>query len=207
MPFNTNILKSHTARQAVGAVVGMLAAGFIYVTFDQISSSSLSGLLIDSTSNISLNAGQVSINDKEADDADVRSIAGRARAVADALKQSAETSYEEPAAPQTPVNERAASRREKRIFANQLTAENEMTPVYPVAKFPEDTEQRDRIDARNAQVAALRAEAAHPGAPAGSLPNSGLGLNLLIVTAAAIAFAAMKKDVRDRLRGVFADIV
>ncbi len=175
----TNILTSNSAKQLIGAVAGMAIAAVVYVGFDQASYRSLKGLLV-STKTISPST-DVNINAKNVDDSTLRRIAARAQTVAAALQNADRTIQAE-----TPVTAFASSRRATRQFSMQLKelASSESVtikqaePIYKGTDIP-------------------------PGTLQGSnLPNSGLGLNLLVLLALIAVFVSSKKTWRTRFASI-----
>ena len=232
MAFNTNLLKSNTAKQIAGGLGGMAIAGLLYLAVDQASYLSIKGLLV-STNTISEKAGQVNVNTTNIDEDTKRQLAKNANAVAGQLQSSASAASSSQIA-ETPVGNNVAERRAKRIFANEVSQAFQSAPTYsndPNVFVP--VEQRVAI--RAARIANLPAPDFAPqplgvgeGAPAmqaaapvtvvdpgattlpqgqhaaptahsSNLPNSGLGLNLLVLASVLCAFLSVKTGLRDRL--------
>ncbi len=237
MAFNTNLLKSNTAKQIAGGLGGMAIAALLYLAVDQASYLNIKGLLV-STNTISEKAGQVNVNTTNMDEDTKRQLAKNANAVAGQLASSANASSQ---IAETPIGNNVADRRAKRIFANEVTQAFASAPTYsndPNKFIP--VEQRVAI--RAARIANLPAPDFAPqplgvgegtSAPAlqasaqvtiidtgstpqtaqkhaaattnsGSLPNSGLGLNLLVLLSLACAFFSVKTTLRDRVVALFA---
>ncbi len=236
MTFNTNILKSNTAKQVFGALAGMAIAGLLYIGVDQASYLNIKGLLV-STETISENAGQVRVNATNVDEATERQLAARGAAVREQLRSSASALSSSQIA-ENPLSKTVTARREQRIFANQLSAAFASAPTY--ANDPNRVMSvEERVAIRAARIADLPAPAFAPqplgvgdedqpsltrtvstqaapvGAPAtrepvlhpaasidqhsGALPNSGLGLNLLVLLSLGCAFFSVKTQLRNRV--------
>lgn len=233
MAFNTNILKSNTAKQIFGAVAGMAIAGLLYVAVDQASYLNIKGLLVSSNT-VSENAGQVNINTANVDEATQRQLAARANAVAGQLQSSASAASSSQIA-ETPLSEHVEARRAQRVFVNQLAVASQDAKTY--SNDPNKViSVQERVGIRAARIANLPAPSYAPqalgvgegGSSAASaieaiapvtvvdipqvhpaamtqepqstqLPNSGLGLNILVTLSLLCAFFSVKTGMRDRV--------
>ena len=101
----TNIFKSHTAKQLLGAGAGMAIAALVYVGVDQVSTLNIKGLLV-STKTVTVTP-DMNINANNVDNSTLRRIAQRAQTVATTLENEAKQTQ-----PETPVTEFAAERLE-----------------------------------------------------------------------------------------------
>lgn len=159
MDFNTNILKSNTAKQIAGALAGMGIAALLYFAVDQASYLNIKGLLV-STNTVSKNAGQVNVNDVNTDPSTLRQLAARAATVAGQMQSSASAASSSQIA-ETPLSDNVADRRAKRIFQHEVASAFSSAPTYagdPNLVMP--VEQRVAI--RAARIANLPAPAFAP---------------------------------------------
>jgi hypothetical protein len=143
---------------------------------------------------VSENSGEVRINEKNVDDATLRLIARRAQTVAAQLGQAPEHASivnADAVALQENTAERL-DRRERLAEIRELAAH---ASTYSTPNPTEDVSQRERLEARNENI--MNAEVPH--AAAGNLPNSGLGLNIVMFVSF-VAALCMVPDVRRRLR-------
>ncbi len=145
----TNIFKTHTAKQLLGAGAGMAIATLVYIGVDQVSNVNIKGLLV-STETVS-GTTDLNINAKNVNDATLRRIAGRAQTVATTLQHSLE-----PTQAETPLTNFASSRRDERIVEDQLAALAATAKTYsndPNVVMSEE----DRLAIRAARIAGLPA--------------------------------------------------
>lgn len=180
------IFASHAVKQLLGAVAGMTLAGLVYVSIQYTSDMNITGLLVE-PGVITESAGNVRINDITVDDGTLRRITSRADAVAKALDLARSDTSVETA---NPMSERASERREARQFVTQHRE--------PVAVVPRTFDNPVEDDSETTL---------HPDTPAmqssATLPNSGFGLNLLVLSA--LAFTRLSSvSFRQKLSSVFA---
>ncbi len=221
----THILTSHTAKQFMGACAGMAIAALVYLGLGQISNVSIKGLLV-STKTITTSTGSAT-NTKDVNDATRRRLATRAQTVATTLEnESMQTQAETPmtnyASSRRAVRQFALELKE--LASHAKTYSNDPTVVMTEqdrlairAARVKGSSTADALTSRSARSyssAASVASAAvttqpvemHPGAPEGpvvahrtNLPNSGLGLNLFVLAALAVAFLTSDTTWRKRL--------
>ncbi len=189
-------------RQLGGAVLGVMAAGVIYVIVNQYSTSQLSGLLVD-TNTVTENADRIRVNNKNIDDETLRRITTRAQTVANALedsKQAVATS----SVPALVAN--ATDRAAARAAALAALADRQNAPTYTVDPRTGNTAVADRLAIRTERIQQMEAvssvssslavisqeivptEQLHSGAPLmrekapTKLPSSGLGTVIITIT-------------------------
>lgn len=169
-------MDSHTnepklSRQIMGAAIGMIVAGSVYVLYDNYASMPLSALLVG-TSTISENTHQVRVNDKNVDDVTLRTLERNARTVTANTQAASDTPSAVATSPDT-ILARTEIRREERV-----------------RRFADDgTPMTDTVTQKNTSTL-------HSGAPltdvqvttpvvtddvaASALPNSGFGTAALV---------------------------
>lgn len=170
------IFASHTAKQLFGAVVGMTVAGLVYLSIQYTSGVNITGLLVE-PGVITESAGKVRINDITVDDGTLRRITSRADAVAKALEQAASNPSADTV---TPMNERAGERRQARQFVTQYREQVAVVPLTFDNPVEDDSETALHSDAPAMQSSA-------------TLPNSGFGLNVLVLSALVFTGLSMRR--------------
>lgn len=187
-----NPMQFDVVRQLIGAATGVAIAAVIYFGYQQVSDLSLSALLV-SPNTVSENAGEIRINEKNVDDATLRLIARRAQTVAAQLAQDQKQSSS-PNAAAVALQQSAAENLDRRTRLAQIRALAANASTYSTPNPTQDVSQRERIDARNQNV--IETDSSH--AAAGSLPNSGLALNVVMFISFVAALCAVP-DVRRKL--------
>lgn len=157
----TNVLQTSTGKQIVGGLLGMGAAGLLYMAVGQVSDMNLKGLLV-STDTVSETAGSVSVNDAETNDATLRRLASRAQTVAAQLEQSQQVVSS--SAPTTAMNERAEERGQNRAVASSIASALATAPTYDVNPNVVLSE-KERLAIRSARFAAAPSSAPTQVAP------------------------------------------
>ena len=219
----SRFLKSHAVRQLLGASTGMLVAGLIYVGMQQVSTLQLNQAMLVSPNTVSEKAGQVRVNDKNVNDATLRLIARRAQAVAAQINPAPQT-----VATEAPVTGNAADRHDRRVRIAELRDLAAKAQVFAPTPPEHITTVEDRLAQRTERVMGdtMHAGAAIPYAVAptndpaasdnvvamtqtpssdqthmrsGKLPNSGLGLNLLLLLSFVGAFLLVRPDLKRQL--------
>lgn len=207
-------------RQLLGAVGGMLAAGALYVAIQQLSSVSLSQALLISPTNVSQNAQRVRVNDKNVDDETLRRIAQHAQSVAAVFKgQQTDESPTEVAAssasvqqlqsPLAYVSANQATQLERIQFRNALAqAERNGQPApsapVPLAEASSSSASAVAFEPVPVTMPLTQETTATPEivTSKNGLPNSGLGLNILITLSLFLALALTRPDLRQRMVAV-----
>lgn len=193
---HTGSSPSSVSRQMLGAGIGMLIAGAVYVVIDNISTSSLSGLLVG-TKTISENAHQVRVNDKTISDDDLRRLESNARKVAAATKE-AETYGAETQVVQNALVARADSRRADRMrrFHDDGTPVQVVTQVEEASRLHSGAPKAvSREFVEQAVVPVEEAKTAVSTTPAKALPSSGMGTTVVAMASMVAAAFLMRRKI------------
>ena len=186
----SNPFFSNVSRQVIGGVAGMAAATLLYFSIQNLTSgtSSMKGLLVDTTT-VSQHAAQIRVNDKNIDDATLRTIARRAQTVATLVEQSKKDAPV-PTAVAAPTD--AAKQRATFIAARKALAATRGTSAAALTSNVK-TNQQAAVVSADAAVHAAAPKVPSSVHPAG-LPSSGPALPLLIITSCFGAFFAVRRD-------------
>lgn len=142
-----SILRSSTAKQIAGALMGMAAASAVYLGVQQMSTASLSGMLVQSGV-VSENADRVRVNDKTINDAALERIARHAKEVSQQL----EDSKVPVVVSSTPaLVQNAEDRGARRAFVQEAAQKLADAPVYDANPNVQMSE-KDRLAIRMARV-------------------------------------------------------
>ncbi len=196
----TNILSSDISKQFLGAIAGMTIAVAGYFAFQQ--SSDIRGLLV-STKTIAPST-DIYINAKNADEGELRRIQSQVRNIATAREDAAQ-----PTQAETPLTQLASSRRAARQFSVQLKALSADATTHE--NIPNTViSQRDRLAIRMENAQRLQA---HPAANAvpnisaeTNLPNSGFGLNALLIITLVLTSALSMTAWRHRFASILVGV-
>jgi hypothetical protein len=235
---NTNILKSNLGKQILGAGAGMAIAAVIYLGLNHVSDLNIKGVLV-STDTVTENSGEVSVNSKNVDEDTLRRIQARAVTVANQLENASSSAQAQTPTTENAAARRTQRQfvtQVKQDFENAPTYIND--PNVVMTEEQRNAIRANGIrpqftEASASSVSPLtfsnppEAEAAVTDVPQGDdglhsgaqvadaqstkLPNSGLGLNLIVLAALAAAFIGSKTTWREqvalRFRSVQASIL
>ncbi len=197
----SKLLKSHSVKQLLGACAGMLVASVLYVGVDMLPTGK--ALLVDTNSNMTDNADRVRINDKTVTDGELARIANRAAQVADQMHAAAgeissESSMEQASASQSPVASRVdpnawiAMRQTRRLLATLHDAASSSAVSVQSSAMSAVHSSQYAVADDTPPIATVTETSDH-------LPNSGLGLNVLIVTAFLTSMVSLSPNRRRAL--------
>ena len=194
-----SIFHTRIVRQLLGAIGGMAVASLVYLLINALPSSQVNqAMLIDSSmTSISENAGQVRTNATTVDDATMRRIAERARTVAAQLQASTQSDTVRSSAASQPVDQSAWL--QMRATRRALTA---VRTASPRTISPVSTSTSGSVFATVETLQAPGTQATHQAAAtqsASSLPDSGMGLNLLLVTTFFFALFSLSAEKKQAL--------
>lgn len=142
-----SILRSSTAKQLAGALIGMAAATAVYLGVQQMSTASLTGMLVQ-TGTVSENADRVRVNDKTINDAALERIARHAKEVS---QQLADSMVPVVASSVPTLVQNAEERGARRAFVQDAAQKLADAPIYdanPNVKISEE----QRLAIRMARV-------------------------------------------------------
>ncbi|MEQ1849511.1 MAG: hypothetical protein ABL890_02900 [Candidatus Peribacteraceae bacterium] len=183
--------KSMLSRQILGAGIGMLAAGVVYLAIEHISTQSLSGLLVG-TSTISENAHQVRVN-KYVDEGSLRKLQTNARMLEIATKEASGVTED------APMEDTLVARVDART-ANRTRRFHDDGSVIASTKVMVADEQVHSGAPKNTgtfvEDAVVRSEPVPTTVEtktASSLPSSGMGTVALLVASSMGAVALRRR--------------
>ena len=198
-----SIFHTRIVRQLLGAIGGMAVASLVYLLINALPSSQVNqAMLIDSSmTSISENAGQVRTNATTVDDATMRRIAERARTVAAQLQASTQSDTVRSSAASQPVDQSAWL--QMRATRRALTAVRTASPNSTISV---------RTSAASGSVLATVKPLQSPDTPAihpaattqptttpSSLPDSGMGLNIILVGTFFLALFSLSSEKKQAL--------
>lgn len=188
----SKLLKSHGVKQLLGACAGMLVASVLYVGLSMLPTGHVTkALLVDTNSNMTDNADRVRINDKTVTDGELARIANRAAQVAAQIHAAAgeasgessyESSKEQASASQSPIEDRV----DPNAWMAMRETRRQLATLHDAASSSAVSVQSSEMSSvSSSQYAEVEYTAPVPTMTETSdhLPNSGLGLNVLIVAA------------------------
>lgn len=165
----------------------MLIAGAVYLVIDNLSTSSLSGLLVD-TVTISENAGQIRVNDKNISDSDLRRLQTNARILTSQMESESSSS-------QNVMVANTENRRADRML--RFAADGQ--PVHAAAPMQMETVEHAGAPLQTGSFVEETAPApvvttsVVPDETATALPSSGMGTVGLIALASLGAVMLRKR--------------
>ena len=185
----SQILKSNTVKQILGASAGMLLAAAAYFSIQGFSFLKFNQALLVSPTNVSDNAHRIRVNDKNIDDEKLRTIARNAKNVAAVLKEQKADSASASLSGADERSEPAAqtlSARQKRLALRQgqkyfLTTDEKSTAADRInqSSKPYVSVFQAVASPDAANTASVESTSALPRSKP-ALPNSGFELNVLL---------------------------
>jgi hypothetical protein len=183
---------SMLGRQILGAGIGMLVAGAVYLVVENISTQSLSGLLVG-TSTISENAGQIRVNDKNIDDEALRRLQTNARKLVAATEEATGMVTSMASSVSTLI-----ARTEERAMNRTRRFNDDGTPI--VASVATTTVDEGMHSGAPKEVGVFVEEAVRTltvstpnTTEVSKLPNSGMGTAVLVVLSGLGALAFRRR--------------
>jgi hypothetical protein len=228
-PMAFRLSQHRLIREVLGATAGMGVATAIYVIIQQFSTVTMSKAVLVSPDVVSQTAEQFRVNDKTLDDTEMRRIAMHAREIAAALDgqqagSSASSAVSEAASSSAvagrPISTDEVTQGERVQFRNDIAQALRTgdTPPEPPSHAPTvSSSAASSASTSSAKTSSVRSSVASSVTssvaaatnsqiepvtlskkPQG-LPSSGLGLQILVLTALLLAAASTRGDLRQRL--------